>query len=61
MEELPPFSQVPDPACEKEVPYFIEDFTLSGGCCADGLAPPAPSDTKKTGPAFESDKLSSNP
>jgi hypothetical protein len=26
----------PEPSCEKEVPYFIEEFTLSGGCCSGG-------------------------
>lgn len=29
----------PDPAGEREVPYYFEEFTLSGGCCGDGLAP----------------------
>jgi hypothetical protein len=28
---------LPDAAVEREVPYYFEEFTLSGGCCADGL------------------------
>lgn len=27
----------PDTAAEREVPYYFDEFTLSGGCCASGL------------------------
>jgi hypothetical protein len=28
---------LPDAAAEREVPYYFEEFTLTGGCCASGL------------------------
>ncbi|HVZ79998.1 MAG TPA: hypothetical protein VHE12_04260 [bacterium] len=27
----------PDPAAEREVPAYFDEFTLSGGCCSSGL------------------------
>lgn len=27
----------PDPAIEREVPYYFDEFTLTGGCCSSDL------------------------
>ena len=30
---IPAVPAEPEPACEKEVQGYTDDFTLSGGCC----------------------------